>query len=156
MGKYTLPDLPYAYDALEPHIDARTMEIHHTKHHQTYIDKLNAALADKPELSDQPVDELLRNFARRARPSSQPRFATTAAATPTTACSGRSSRPNGGGRARGRPWRRRSTTSSARSSKFKKLFTNNALNHFGSGWSWLVVANGPAAFPTACPTRTRR
>ena len=44
MGKYTLPEMPYAYDALEPHIDARTMEIHHTKHHQTYTDKLNAAL----------------------------------------------------------------------------------------------------------------
>ena len=45
MGKYTLPEMPYAYDALEPHIDARTMEIHHTKHHQAYTDKLNAALA---------------------------------------------------------------------------------------------------------------
>ena len=44
MGIHTLPPLPYAYDTLEPYIDARTMEIHHTKHHQTYVDKLNAAL----------------------------------------------------------------------------------------------------------------
>ena len=48
MGKYTLPEMPYAYDALEPHIDARTMEIHHTKHHQAYTDKLNAALEACP------------------------------------------------------------------------------------------------------------
>jgi Fe-Mn family superoxide dismutase len=48
MKKYELPPLPYAYDALEPHIDARTMEIHHTKHHQTYTDKLNAALEKCP------------------------------------------------------------------------------------------------------------
>jgi len=48
MGKYTLPEMPYAYDALEPHIDAKTMEIHHTKHHQAYTDKLNAALEGCP------------------------------------------------------------------------------------------------------------
>jgi Superoxide dismutase len=48
MAKYELPPLPYSYDALEPHIDARTMEIHHTKHHQTYTDKLNAALEKCP------------------------------------------------------------------------------------------------------------
>lgn len=55
---YTLPALPYAYDALEPHIDARTMEIHHTKHHQTYINNLNAALAGTAH-ADLPVDELV-------------------------------------------------------------------------------------------------
>ena len=56
MGKYTLPEMPYAYDALEPHIDARTMEIHHTKHHQTYTDKLNAALETCPaEIQDKDI-----------------------------------------------------------------------------------------------------
>ena len=60
--KHILPKLPYAYDALEPHFDARTMELHHGKHHQTYVDKLNAALEAHEDLQDFSVDELLQNF----------------------------------------------------------------------------------------------
>lgn len=59
---YELPALPYAYDALEPFIDAQTMEIHHTKHHQTYVTKLNEALATHPELADKPLEWLLSNL----------------------------------------------------------------------------------------------
>ena len=59
---FTLPDLGYAYDALEPYIDATTMEIHHTKHHQAYITKLNAALDKHPELIGKKVRELLENL----------------------------------------------------------------------------------------------
>src|ERR1700674_1169573 len=59
---YELPKLPYAYDALEPHIDARTMEIHHTKHHQTYITNVNNALKDKPELASKSVEDLIKNL----------------------------------------------------------------------------------------------
>lgn len=62
MAKYTLPQLPYSYDSLEPYIDAKTMEIHHAKHHQAYVDKLNAALEKYPELQDKSVEELLRNL----------------------------------------------------------------------------------------------
>ena len=63
MGKYTLPKIPYAYDALEPHIDARTMEIHHTKHHQTYTDKLNAALENCPsEIQAKDIIDILSNL----------------------------------------------------------------------------------------------
>lgn len=61
--KYTLPELPYAYDALAPYIDAKTMEIHHTKHHQGYIDKLNAALSLHPHIADTPLATLLENLA---------------------------------------------------------------------------------------------
>lgn len=57
--KYELPKLPYAYDALEPYIDARTMEIHYTKHHQAYVNKLNEALEKHPEIADKPLEELL-------------------------------------------------------------------------------------------------
>jgi len=63
MGKYTLPELPYAYDALEPHIDAETMKVHHTKHHQTYIDKLNAAMEGEESLGAKTVEELLEDYA---------------------------------------------------------------------------------------------
>ena len=56
---YTLPSLPYAYDALEPHFDKQTMEIHHTKHHQTYVNNANAALESLPEFANLPVEELI-------------------------------------------------------------------------------------------------
>ena len=59
---YELPKLPYAYDALEPHIDARTMEIHHTKHHQTYITNVNNALKDQPELAAKSVEDLISDL----------------------------------------------------------------------------------------------
>lgn len=59
---FTLPQLPYAYDALEPHIDAKTMEIHHTKHHQTYVDKLNAALEKAPDWNDKSIEVVLCNL----------------------------------------------------------------------------------------------
>ena len=59
MGKYTLPEMPYAYDALEPHIDAQTMEIHHSKHHQAYINKVNAAL-EGGDLSEKTIEELIK------------------------------------------------------------------------------------------------
>ena len=60
---HELPKLPYAFDALEPHIDARTMEIHHDKHHQAYVDNLNKALAQAPGLETKSVENLLRDFA---------------------------------------------------------------------------------------------
>jgi len=63
MGKYTLPEMPYAYDALEPHIDARTMEIHHTKHHQKYTDGMNGALEKlSPELQSKDIADILSNI----------------------------------------------------------------------------------------------
>ena len=61
MGKYTLPEMPYAYDALEPHIDARTMEIHHTKHHQKYTDGMNGALEKlSPELQSKDIADIFQ------------------------------------------------------------------------------------------------
>ncbi len=62
MAKHELPQLPYAYDALEPHIDKETMNIHHTKHHNTYVTNLNAALEGHAELADKSVEELVANL----------------------------------------------------------------------------------------------
>ena len=85
---YEVPDLPYDYNALEPHIDEATMRVHHDKHHQAYVDKANAAL-EGTEWADKPVEEVLQNLTHRSA-TRRPRSATTPAATPTTPSSGRS------------------------------------------------------------------
>jgi superoxide dismutase, Fe-Mn family len=136
---FHLPNLPYALDALEPHIDAKTMEIHHTKHHQTYIDKLNAAIKDHDDLKNMPIDDLLRQV------ESVPPEIYNAV------------RNNGGGHANhelfweimtpagtnnlnGQLEKAISSTFSSVDT-FKEKFTQEALDRFGSGWSWLVVAD---------------
>ncbi len=81
-----MPPLPYAYDALEPHIDALTMEIHHSKHHQTYVNNLNAALEGTP-YAEQPVESLLRQLAGLPE-KLRTRLSTMAVGMPTTRCSG--------------------------------------------------------------------
>ena len=86
---YEVPDLPYDYDALEPHIDEATMRVHHDKHHQAYVDKANAAL-EGTEWADKDVDEVLAEPRLAARRQAGAPSATTPAATPTTASSGRS------------------------------------------------------------------
>lgn len=140
MGKYTLPDLPYDYSALEPHIDARTMEIHHTKHHQTYIDKLNAALEGHDDLSNQSVDDLLRNFNQVPDDIKGP---------VRNHGGGHSNHslfwtimgPDGGGEPSGAV---ASAIDEAFGSlkDFQEKFNAAATNQFGSGWAWLVVSDG--------------
>lgn len=137
---FTLPQLPYAYDALEPSIDAKTMEIHHTKHHQAYIDKLNAALESHPDLQQKTVEELLTGI------ESLPSDIQTAV------------RNHGGGHANHSLFwtlltpeqmqpsgELESALSDAFGSvdEFKKQFAQTAAGQFGSGWGWLVQnANG--------------
>ncbi len=136
--KHTLPELFYGYDALEPFIDARTMEIHHTKHHQTYIDKLNAALEGHDALQRLSVEQLVRNL------NEVPEAIRTAV------------RNHGGGHANhsffwpllkqgvapGGPAMDAIVKRFGSQEKFKEDFSNAAALLFGSGWAWLVVDRG--------------
>ena len=133
---YELPSLPYSPNALEPHFDARTMEIHHGKHHQTYVDKLNAALGNHPELSNLSIYQLIGDLSKVPE---EIRGAV---------------RNNGGGHANhsffGNPsaptalaFPDDSLSNAINQSfgsfdSFKESFTNAALTRFGSGWAWLV------------------
>ncbi|MBI4919649.1 superoxide dismutase [archaeon] len=132
--KHELPKLSYEYNALEPYIDEQTMRIHHTKHHQTYVDKLNAALEKFPELQKKSVEDLLKNL------NSVPEAGRTAV------------RNHGGGHhnhslfwqllkkdvALKGEVEKAIKTKFGSFDKFKEDFTNAALGVFGSGWAWLV------------------
>ncbi|HII64484.1 TPA: superoxide dismutase [Candidatus Woesearchaeota archaeon] len=134
--KHTLEPLPYPSDALEPYIDQKTMEIHHGKHHQAYVDKLNAALEKHPELQNKKVEELLANL------NNVPEDIRTAV------------RNHGGGHANhtffwhilkkeAEP-KGEAVDAIAKAfgslDKFKEQLSTAAMNRFGSGWAWLVMA----------------
>lgn len=135
---FTLPDLPYAHNALEPHIDARTMEIHHGKHHNTYVTNLNKALEGHADLADKRLEALLANHC-----AAVPEAIRTAV------------RNNGGGHANHSLfWQIMSgngggtpggdlgaaiTNTFGSFDAFKEKFTNAGVTRFGSGWAWLAV-----------------
>ena len=135
---YNLPKLLYAYDALEPYIDAKTMEIHYTKHHQAYLDNLNKALEKHPKLLDVSVENLLADI------NMVPEDIRTAV------------RNHGGGHVNhslfwqllkkgvkfGGEIKEAIEKTFGSLDKFKEVFTNTALTRFGSGWAWLVLHNG--------------
>lgn len=137
---FELPQLPYAYDALEPHIDKETMNIHHTKHHNTYVTNLNAALEGNEELLSKSVEEVVANL------DAVPEAARTAVRNNGGGHANHSLfwtilSPNGGGAPTG-------DLAAAIDSKFGSLdnfkaeFAKAATTRFGSGWAWLVVNNG--------------
>ena len=137
---HTLPQLPYAFDALEPHIDAQTMQIHHGKHHQAYVNNLNAALEKAPELANKSLDDLMRDV------NSVPESVRTAV------------RNNGGGHwnhtmfweimgpnAGGEPSgavAEAINSSFGSFAKMKEQFAAAAAGRFGSGWAWIVSDGG--------------
>jgi superoxide dismutase, Fe-Mn family len=137
---FTLPSLPYDFAALEPHIDAKTMEIHHGKHHQTYVNNLNAAIEKAPELANKSLDDLMRS-------------ANTLPETVRTAI-----RNNGGGhwnhsmfwqlmapKAGGEPGGKLGAAIKSAFgdfAKFREQFSAAGVGRFGSGWAWLVNNGG--------------
>lgn len=134
--KHTLLPLPYSYDALEPYIDAKTMEIHHAKHHQTYIDKLNAVLDKHPDLANQKLEELMKNLNTLDIEENDRKMI----------------RNHGGGHLNHSSfWNimgkekkidnalvEKITKTFGSIETFKDKFSTTAANHFGSGWAWLV------------------
>lgn len=137
---FELPQLPYAYDALEPHIDKETMNIHHTKHHNTYVTNLNNALEGNEELLSKTVEEVISNL------DAVPEAARTAVRNNGGGHANHTLfwqviSPNGGGEPTGE-------LADAISSKFgslesfKEEFAKAATTRFGSGWAWLSVSNG--------------
>ncbi|GCE51055.1 Fe-Mn family superoxide dismutase [Thermosporothrix hazakensis] len=134
---YELPPLPYAYDALEPYIDAQTMQLHHDKHHATYVTNLNAAVKDLPELASLPVEKLIQRL------SDVPENVRTAV------------RNNGGGHANHtmfwnimKPGGSNAPTGELASAinetfgsfdAFKQAFNDAGAKRFGSGWAWLAL-----------------
>ncbi|NWN81454.1 MAG: superoxide dismutase [Halomonas sp.] len=133
---HTLPELPYAYDALEPHIDALTMEIHHSRHHQTYVNNLNATL-EGTGLEDVPVDELLADLDKVPADKRQA-VINNGGGHSNHSMFWQMMSPNGGGQPKGK-------VAEAIESElggfdaFKDAFTKAALGRFGSGWAWLSV-----------------
>ena len=134
---HTLPALPYAYDALEPHIDALTMEIHHSRHHQTYINNLNAALADHPELAALPVEALLARF-DSLPVQIQGAVRNHGGGHANHSLFWRVMSPRGGGEPAGELAAAIQRDLGGLEA-FKQAFTQAALSRFGSGWAWLVV-----------------
>jgi superoxide dismutase, Fe-Mn family len=134
---YELPPLPYPFAALEPHIDAKTMEIHHDKHHQTYITNANNALKDYPELAAKPVEELLANL------SAVPEAIRTAVRNNAGGHANHSFfwkilGPSAGGSPKGKLAEAVNSTFGS-FDQFKEKLQAAGAGRFGSGWAWLVV-----------------
>jgi Fe-Mn family superoxide dismutase len=134
---FILPDLPYTFDALEPHIDAETMRIHHDKHHATYVEKVNDALSKQAEWAQKPIEDVIKQL------DEIPQDIRTAVRNHGGGHANHSlfwtiMSPHGGGKPGGKI---AEAIDKAFDSfeNFQKEFTQAAATHFGSGWAWLVV-----------------
>jgi len=148
---HQLDPLPFSPNALEPHIDARTMEIHHGKHHQTYIDKLNAALEGQNELQNLSALELISDLSK-VPDSIRGAVRNNGGGHVNHSFFWKSLSPNGGGEPHGGL---ASAIDRAFGSfdQFKQDFTNAALTRFGSGWAWLIKNGDGSVAVTSSPNQ---
>ncbi|KAF6582520.1 superoxide dismutase [Paenibacillus sp. EKM301P] len=151
MMAFQLPELPYAKDALEPHFDALTMEIHHDRHHNTYVTNLNAALESAPELQSKSLEDLISNL------DSVPESIRTAVRNNGGGHHNHSLfweviAPNGGGQPTG-AIAEAINNELGGYDKFKEDFTKAATTRFGSGWAWLVVGKDGKLAITSTPNQ---
>ena len=132
---FTLPALPYAYDALEPHLDALTMEIHHSRHHQTYVNGLNAAI-EGSAYTDWSLERLLREI-QTLPPELQPAVRNHGGGHANHSLFWQVMAPDGGGEPEGELLEAIAQCFGS-FEQFKQQFIQAALSRFGSGWAWLV------------------
>jgi Fe-Mn family superoxide dismutase len=137
---FTLPALPYSFDALEPHIDSKTMEIHHDKHHAAYIAKLNAALEKEPSLQNLTIEELIKN-PRSLPEGSRSAIVNNGGGHFNHSLLWKTLSPKGGGAPKGDLLKALETDFGGFDG-FKEKFSAAALGQFGSGWAWLCA--GPS------------
>jgi Fe-Mn family superoxide dismutase len=151
MPKFEVPPLPYPYDALEPHIDALTMQIHHDRHHATYVNNANAALEGHPELQAKSVEDLLRNI--EAVPESiRTAVRNNAGGHANHTLFWRIMGPGKGGQPTGRLAQDIQSTFGS-FENFKDQFSKAAAGRFGSGWAWLVVGKDGKLRITSTPNQ---
>ncbi|MER3570441.1 MAG: superoxide dismutase [Patescibacteria group bacterium] len=136
---YSLPNLPYSYDALEPYIDKMTMEIHHTKHHQTYINNLNSALEKYPEFHNLELEQILKNL-NQLPEEIRSAVRNNGGGHYNHSLFWEIMKPNGGGEPQGE-LRKAIEENFGSFENFKNLFSETAIKHFGSGWAWLVLTS---------------
>ncbi|MBH0229887.1 superoxide dismutase [Halobacillus yeomjeoni] len=141
MAKFELPELPYAYDALEPTIDKETMNIHHTKHHNGYVTKLNNALEGHGDLQDKSLEELLANNLSVVPEDIRTAVRRNGGGHANHSLFWTIMSPNGGGEPTG-DLATQINDAFGSFDQFKEKFETTAKGRFGSGWAWLVVNNG--------------
>ena len=151
MAEYTLPPLPYDYGALEPHIDAKTMEIHHGKHHQAYINNLNAALKDHPDHQGKTIEALISDL--NAVPDAiRAAVRNNGGGHANHSLFWQLMKPAGGGEPTG-AIAQAITSELGGFAAFKEAFTKAATTRFGSGWAWLVLGNDGKLGVTSTPNQ---